>query len=178
MGRRSPIMHTVHTRHPRYKISNYVRGGRTAILVSPQTLYESNPYAPLEFFGETRDPNTALWIMPDGRMINGAKKPEHLWPDYSHSDVVTAYGLQSSSSEAKTWQKITGAVRMRISGETLNIELYNPPTQAQLRAIAWAKPRRGSLYVDYWSPSGKPIISSRFRNVGELNDMLELIGHR
>ncbi|MHA1286058.1 MAG: hypothetical protein ACTSPB_01520 [Candidatus Thorarchaeota archaeon] len=176
MKRRTPVQHTVKTKHPRYKVPKYIRGLGTRS-IQTWRVYKSYPNTPVEYFGYTRDPNQALWITIDGRLISGSKNNKNPWSDYQHADIVNAYGYPSSDVEARIWQKSTGAIRMRRSSmspdATLNIELYQRPTPAQIRAISKAVGREGTIYVDYWDESGNPKISRRVRNAGELKRMLD-----
>ena len=58
---------------------------------------------------------------------------------------------------------------------TLNIELYDKPTMAQMRTISRAVDREGTIYVDYWSGDGKALLSQRVKNAGELKRRLDYL---
>jgi len=177
MSRRSPVQHNVNTKHPRYQISKYIRGhGQRSQRSSPVQLFQTYPDEPRNFFGTTNDPNQALWIMPDGRMISGSKDNVNPWSDYEHQDVVRAYGLEPSDRLTREWMKVTGAIRMRRTSmapdATLNLEFFQQPNTSQMRTISRAVNREGSIYVDYWDMDGKPIVSQRVKHAGQLKGLL------
>ncbi len=171
--------HTVHTRHPRYVVEQYDRGIGAPVSQPSWTLYRQYPDLPADIFGYTNDPNQALWIMPDGGMLSGAKDPSHIWTDYAHKDVVRAYGLSPSENETIKWMQIAKAIRMRRTSmapdATLNLEMYQVPNESQMRAIVRAVDREGTIYAEFFTGDGKTVFSQRFRNPAELRRMLDTV---
>ena len=171
--------HQVVTQHPRYKVPDYMRGSGRQVASPSWQLFQQYPKAPDDYFGYTRDPNQALWITSEGRMISGSIDNKNPWSDYAHSEVVMAYGMGDNGNEAQLWQQMTGAVRMRRSSlapdATLNIELYQKPSIPQMRTIAKSVKREGTIYVDYWSGDGKALLSQRVKNAGELKRVLDSV---
>ena len=189
--RHSPITHNVnaYSKDDGTKVKAYVRGSnirkaRRSVVVAQHigsniNNYMSDLYAPAKFFGTTKDPNQSLWIMPDGTMISGSAGNKNPWSDYSHADVVKAYGHKPSDTEARLWMKLSKAIRMRRSSmapdATLNIEMYTVPTSAQMSTISRAVDREGTIYADFWASDDKPIFSDRYRHAGDLRRALDTV---
>jgi len=124
-------------------------------------------------FGLTEDPNSAGYILPDGGMLNFSGGEDHRaisgisddLPPYTEGMILFCV--------------VTGAVRIRVHGGTsVKVNVYQPPTQAQVQRIAQICKNCEYFAIDVSNEEGQPYWSREvnYPTVGGVMGMLEEAG--
>lgn len=158
--RKSPVRHRVrsHTRKGK-SIKSFVRGSGTKVR-RPRRVVKKGPafsdwQRVKEKFGTTRDPNMAIYILPDGSMLDGSGGK--LYRSLDHMVISQALGRLESLSRTYDFCEESGTIRVLLSSSaedaTLNVMMHTniAPTDAQWRTIGRMKPKRGQIVYDVMS---------------------------
>jgi hypothetical protein len=88
-----------------------------------------------DLFGVTNDPSMAIWIIPDGKMLNGSESGYHR--DIDHGSIAQAYDTDGylEKYEAILMFERDGGIRFSIVGGDVYVEIGKEPTVDQLMTL-------------------------------------------
>ena len=100
-------------------------------------------------FGVTSIPEEAGFILSDGQLLDLSlpNRPGFRW--HTHNEIEKI-GCRSPVD----FMQQQHAIRLSVTSHSVNIEMFNPPTRAQRRAIAWMARDKQAVNVDAYTPYG------------------------
>lgn len=210
MKRRTPVRHTVRS-HKRgsKKVKTYLRGKgqkpqRSRKVVGEEvgsteiygygTLEDLNSKSKLierakDKFGTTQNPDFALYIFPDGRMLDGSGGLHKTPLKFAHWDVpvdIVDIGEEDSGRYSPNvlmhfFEHQTGSIRVIRGSSAEDATLYvdilatTNPTGMQWKTLGRMKPKRGKIVLEVTAPRGEYGESmvkkyKDYRFIGEIKD--------
>jgi hypothetical protein len=130
-------------------------------------------------YGTTTIPESASFIAPDGRIIDSSGKTlgsKSEGPNIDHREIAAhAVAGKESISGGEALNKFmakTGSVRVRVSGDELNVHSVEAPTVPQLIALRNLSVGK-KIFADIQDRAGQTIASGEFKSFPEYRKFLD-----
>ncbi len=129
-------------------------------------------------YGTTTVPESASFIVPDGRIIDSSGKilgSSSEGPNIDHREIAThaiagAEGI-SGGEALDRFMHVTGSVRVRVTPHELNVHTIGIPTEAQTTILRKLSPGK-TIFADIQDPEGKVVASGEFRSFAKYQEYL------